>query len=265
MQTTLFSLLTATVILAMTMKALASPSDNEPISVEAMEARIAKHSQQIKAEPQNAQHYIVRGNDYFLASEFDKAVEDYTTALKLDDALDRAYYGRGLAQARAGRIKEGIADLSVYITRNPDDSRAYTKRGIRYMWLDEQENARKDLEMAIKLDPANAEAHDDLGVIYASRGENAKAADHFLTTLELDPTYQKAYHNMAMISYLTKQDELALGFIESALRLLPESRDSLLLKSKILEEMGQSEEAEALREEAEFLPEGNWSKHIPLR
>ena len=50
---------------------------------------------------------------------------------------------------------------------------------------------------------------------------------------------------MAMISYLTNKDELALGLVNSALRLSPESRDSLLLKSKILDAMGQVEEARA--------------------
>ncbi len=239
--------------------------DQKPATAEEAEALISKYTKLIEQEPDKAEHYVGRGTQYFFMRDTDKAIADYDRALKLDDAQDMAYYGRGLAQSRAGWIEEGIEDLSVYIKRHPDDSRAYTKRGVRYIWLGDQDSAKKDLEEAVRLDPFNAEAHDDLGVIYAYRGQYKEAADHFLTTLEIDPTYQKAYHNMAMISFLTDKDVLALGFVNSSLRLVPHDKDSLMLKSKILEAMGKEDEARALREEAEFLPEGNWSEHVPLR
>lgn len=239
--------------------------DERPATAEAAEALIGKYTKLIEQEPDNAEHYVKRGTQYFFIRDTDKAIADYDAALKLDDTRDMAYYGRGLAQSRAGWIEEGIEDLSVYLKRHPDDAYAYTKRGVRYIWLGDQDSAQKDLEKAVRLDPFNAEAHDDLGVIYAYRGQYKEAADHFLTTLELDPTYQKAYHNMAMISFLTDKDVLALGFVNSSLRLVPHDKDSLMLKSKILEAMGKAEEARALREEAEFLPEGNWSEHVPLR
>ncbi len=111
--------------------------------------------------------YILRGDIYFLIHEFDSAEEDYTEAISLNDKLDAAYYGRGMARGRQGFIKEGIADLTVYIKRNPDSSMAYTKRGVRYIWLGDKENAFKDLSKAVELDSENAEAHDDLGVVLA--------------------------------------------------------------------------------------------------
>ena len=118
---------------------------------------------------------------------------------------------------------------------------------------------------AIALDPRNAEAHDDLGVIHARRGDHAQAIRHFSTTIKLDPSYQKAYHNLAMVYYLAGQDARALVVVDESLRLRPEDRNSLLLKGEILETLGRHPEARTVREEAEFLPDGNWSEQAPVQ
>lgn len=242
----------------------ASPMDLRLETLEQVDAYIGKRDELIAKNPQTAQYYLERADALFLKHSFDKAVDDYSIALKIDDRLDEAYLGRGMALARAGRLKESIADLDVYIDRNPTSSFAYTKRGVRHLWLGEEDRAKSDLEKAIQLDPANAEAHDDLGVIYGQRKQYYEAAEHFLTAIELDASYQKAYHNMALISYLAGKDALALAFVGDALSLLPTSRDSLLLKSHILAAMGRQAEADEIREEAEFLPQGNWSENVPL-
>lgn len=219
----------------------------------------------IEKSPNEAELYVSRGDIYFLIHEFDSAEEDYSKAISINDDLDAAYYGRGMTLGRQGFVKEGIADLSVFIERNPDSSLAYTKRGVRYIWLGEKENAFKDLSRAIELDPDNAEAHDDLGVVLAQKGDFGKAIEHFKTTIRLDPTYQKCYHNLAMAYFITENDNSALISVNNSLKLAPNNRDSILLKSKILEAMGMHEEAMLLKEDAEFLPQSdNWTEYTPV-
>jgi len=219
----------------------------------------------IEKSPDEAELYVLRGDIYFLIHEFDSAEEDYSIAISINDDLDAAYYGRGMTRGRQGFIKEGIADLGVFIERNPDSSLAYTKRGVRYIWLGDKENAFKDLSKAIELDPYNAEAHDDFGVVLAQKGEFGKAIEHFKATVRLDPTYQKGYHNLAMAFFITENDSSALISVNNSLKLAPDSRDSMLLKGKILEAMGMFEEALQLKEDAEFLPQsGDWTEHAPI-
>jgi len=213
---------------------------------------------------ETAKHYVLRGDAYFLIGKFDKSVADYTTALELDDQQNEAYLGKGLSLARSGLIKESITELDIYIDRNPNSSLAYTKRGVRHLWLTKHDAAQKDFEKALDIDPSNAEAHDDLGVIFSRKKMYFEAADHFLSAIEYDPTYQKAYHNLALISYLTGKDQLALGFVNSAVNLSPNSKSTLLLKSQILLILGYEKDAKELKEYAEFLPEGNWSENIPI-
>ena len=148
--------------------------------------------------------------------------------------------------------------------RHPTSSRAYTKRGVRYLWVHNDAKAEQDFKHAIKLNADNAEAHDDLGVIIARRGEYKQALQHFNAAVSIDPTYFKAYHNLAMVYFLQGQDSMALSAVEHSLALVPEQRNSLLLKANILHALGREDEAAKLKDEAEFLPEGNWSEHITV-
>lgn len=258
--------ITTIVLFVLSMRPLlASPFDLKITDPEKLKAYTEIRDQQIKSEPTNPIPYIERGDARFLAHDFDGAVDDYTAALKLDDSLNDAYLGRGVSLARAGWVQDGIEDLDVYIKRVPNSSLAYTKRGIRHLWLGDEAKAKSDFENALRIDPLNAEAHDDIGVIFAKRQQYYQAADHFMSALEIDPTYQKAYYNMALISYITEKDKLALMFIEKALKLSSGSRDALVLKAKILRALGRTKDAELIQDEADFLPEANWSERVPLQ
>lgn len=255
-------------LLCMVLGVLCAPvaaQTSPPLSAAQLEDRVIEQTRLLQNMPKSAVNYLERADAYFLLHDFDKAIDDYTTALRLNPREDRAWYGRGLALARNGHIQQGINDLTVFLQHKPDSSPGYTKRGVRYLWLGDKSHAQQDLEKAVELDYDNAEAHDDLGVVLAQQGLYAQAADHFLTALELDASYQKAYHNMATISYLTDKPQLALDFINAALELRPDAQESVILKGKILKALGRADEAQTLADEAEFLPPGNWSEHVPLQ
>lgn len=242
-----------------------TPNDGGSDDREAAEHRIELLTGLIAITPDKPQWYVQRGELYFQLQEFDLAIDDFSKAIALDDDQDDARFGRGMALGRAGRIAEGIADLDVYIQRHPDSSRAHTKRGVRYIWLGDLERAERDLSRAVELDPANAEAHDDLGVIHAQQQRYDRAASHFQAAIDRDPSYQKAHHNLAMVQHLTGQNDAALVRIGQALQLAPQSRNSLLLKAAILDALGRKDEARAISEHAEFLPEGNWSERFSVQ
>lgn len=236
-----------------------------PDSADELARQIADYSRRLKQNPKDVALLIRRGDVYFKMHEFELAIADYSDAIELDGHADQAYFGRGMALARYGQIREGIKDLDVYIKRHPDNSRAYTKRGVRYLWIHDYRRAKKDLERAIQLNPENAEAHDDLGVIHARNKDYIGALKHFNAAVKYDHTYFKAFHNQAMVYYITGQEILALAAVEQALALMPDQRNSLLLKANILHELGRDEEAAKIKDDAEFLPKGNWSERITVQ
>ena len=224
--------------------------------------RINDLTNRIQSQINRAPLYTKRAEEYFNLGELDKAEADLTKAIKLDTQHSQAWFWRGMVRGRLGKFADGIADLSVFIKRYPNSSLAYTKRGVRYIWNGELENATQDLLRAIELNPANAEAHDDLGVLLAQRQNLEEAIRHFKTTLRLEPGYQKAHHNLATALYLKGQSQAALYSVDHSLQLSPNDRSSLMLKSEILTNLGRITEAMAIREKAEFLPEGNWSERF---
>lgn len=223
-------------------------------------AALEQYNRLIEAAPGVAVFYTQRGDAYYALNDLYAAMENYTAAIKLDDRQDQAFFGRGMALGRLGLVDEGIADLDVFIQRHPNSSVAYTKRGVRNIWRNNLAEAERDLTRAIELDPDNAEAHDDLGVVHAKHNRLGLAARHFSTAIRLDPDYQKAYHNLAICFYVRGQPREALEIVDAGLLLDPDSRDSLLLKSTVLQALGRTDEAKGIAERAEFLPESNWSE-----
>jgi len=224
--------------------------------------RIQALSSEISKKLNRAPLYTQRAEEYFNLGDLDKAEQDLSKAIELDPSHSQAWFWRGMVRGRLGKITEGIADLSVFIERHPNSSLAHTKRGVRYIWNGQLGKAEQDLQRAVELNPANAEAHDDLGVLLAQQQKLDKAVGHFQTTIRLDPSYQKGHHNLATALYLQGQAQAALHSVNISLQLSPNDRSSLMLKSEILSGLGRNTEALAIREQAEFLPEGNWSERF---
>jgi len=224
--------------------------------------RIRKLSSEIETQLNRAPLYTKRAEEYFHLGDFEKAENDLNLAIESDSKHSQAWFWRGMVRGRQGKLDEAIADLSVFIKRHPSSSLAYTKRGVRYIWKGELKKAEQDLQRAVELNPANAEAHDDLGVLLAQRQKLKEAASHFATTIRLDPSYQKAHHNLATALFLQGQSQAALYSVEHSLQLAPNDRNSLMLKSEILSRLGRNTESALIREQAEFLPEGNWSERF---
>ncbi len=69
-------------------------------------------SDAISLAPQNAYLYYNRGNLYAQRGDYQRAIDDYSTALKLNRDLAEAWFNRGLVKIYAKHTNEGIEDLS---------------------------------------------------------------------------------------------------------------------------------------------------------
>jgi tetratricopeptide (TPR) repeat protein len=230
-----------------------------------LEDEIYSLTQKIDSSPDNIKLLMQRAKLLFENNQHQQAVDVYSLVIKYTPKNHHAFFGRGMALGRLGEVQKGIDDISVFIQHNPKSSLAFTKRGVRYLWLGNLKKAANDFKKAIAINPKNAEAHDDLGVIMAQQGRPKEAIDHFLKTIKYDPSYQKAYHNLSLTYFIYDNNQAALIFVNKALALSPESKDTVLLKSEILKSLGQLSKAEQLREDAMFLPDGNWSESMPIQ
>ena len=67
----------------------------------------------IKLAPQNAYIYFDRGNMFAEGKNYERAIADYSRALRIDSRLAEAYYNRAIVYYRTGKLQEALKDLSI--------------------------------------------------------------------------------------------------------------------------------------------------------
>ena len=235
-----------------------------PLSRDEIERAIASAESRLRRDTTDTVAYVERGNARFVLREFEQAEADFTAALNIRPEYAEALFGRGMTRGRMGALDAAIADLSAFLALEPQSSIGYTKRGVRHIWNGDLKRAEADLRRALELDATNAEAHDDLGVVLAQRQDYNQALRHFDAAIHHEPTYQKAYHNAALVLQIMGDSERALQRVNQSLQLNPEDRNALVLKAEALRSLGRAQEARAVVQDAEFLPEANWTERLEL-
>ncbi|HUI44703.1 MAG TPA: tetratricopeptide repeat protein [Nitrospirota bacterium] len=129
--------------------------------------------------------YNNRGMAYDKMGLFDKAIEDFDTAIALAPYDSEAYTNRGMVLGKTGRFDKAIEDLEKAIALNPSPLEAYITRntlGVVYAEAGQVDRAFEQFNKAILMDQDHAMAYNNRGLLYVMTGDQARA--------ELD--YQKA-------------------------------------------------------------------------
>jgi tetratricopeptide (TPR) repeat protein len=81
----------------------------------------------------------------------EKAIEDYSEAIRLDASMFDAFNNRGSAHYEAGNLLAAVADYTSAITANPDYAAAYFNRSLVYQELGDTVHAAEDYSRAKQL------------------------------------------------------------------------------------------------------------------
>ena len=86
-----------------------------------------------------------------------------------------AFTNRGLAYKRNGQWDRAIADYSEAIRLKSDDAEVFNNRGNAYFHKGQLDRAIKDYDDAIRFKPDNARVFADRGLAYEKKGEPSQA------------------------------------------------------------------------------------------
>jgi tetratricopeptide (TPR) repeat protein len=151
--------------------------------------------------PVSAADWDARACEKYEHEEYDKAIEDWDQATRLDDSNPIYFWRRSRGCRKVGRIQQAVDDATHALDlASPKDARrrmfCLDTRAKALIKLGKYEDAAKDFDEAIKL----AEGKSDLAPIYMDRGEMhlelaepKLALKDFSEAIKLVPTWGRAY------------------------------------------------------------------------
>ena len=166
---------------------------------EEYEKSIEHFTQAIKLEPSFFEAYHNRGVIYGQTGGYDRAIEDLNEAIRLHPGLAEAYYNRGITYQGKDEINFAIEDFNKAIALNPNYAEAYNNRGTVYKQTGDYDRAIEDYTKAIELNPDLDEAYHNRGVAYGQRGNYERAIEDFNTVIDLNPNSAVTYYDRGVI------------------------------------------------------------------
>ncbi|PPD10201.1 MAG: hypothetical protein CTY36_00890 [Methylocystis sp.] len=149
--------------------------------------------------------YVNRGDAYFVRSEFDRAVADYSRALRLDKKFAPAYSGRGRAYRGKGDPDKALADFDAAVRLDSKSSQLRIDRGAIHEAKGNFDRAIADYDKAIERAPFSAPAHNARGRAFLAKHAFDDPVANFSKAIELNPHFAEAFLNRAK-AYRGKQD-----------------------------------------------------------
>ena len=128
--------------------------------------------------------------------DYAQAVKYFTQVIATKPDF-RSYFGRATAYRELEQMEKAIADYSQAIRLKADSPVSYHDRALCEMRLGLDQRAADDYDQALRIDPERPRSWNGRGLIYLKRGGYKKAKDYFTRAIELNKNFYEAYQNRA--------------------------------------------------------------------
>ncbi len=184
-----------------------------------LDRAIADYSEAIRLDPKYAEAYYGRGLTYRNKDDVERA--DYSEAIRLEPQVAAAYFNRGKLFHLQGNSGRALADFDEAIRLDPKFVFAYTNRGYVYLARGNNHRAIADFSEAIRLEPKLVSTYIDRGNAYRARGDNDRAIADFGEAIRLAPKFADAYYNRGLAYLYGGTLDKALADVSEASNLDP--------------------------------------------
>ncbi|WP_194765747.1 tetratricopeptide repeat protein [Tamlana sp. I1] len=142
------------------------------------EKAIIDFNKVIKAVPSQPKTYILRASAYKALENYQKALEDYSTAILIEASSDN-YFSRGEFFMEIKQYQNANIDLTNAIILNKNNAFAYFYRGVSNLLLSKYKDAVSDFSTVLNFDSNDFDANLGLAMAYNKLNDTAKAKQHF--------------------------------------------------------------------------------------
>jgi tetratricopeptide (TPR) repeat protein len=240
--------------------------------------------------PQTAVEYFDRGKAFVRKADSNRAVADFTEAIRLDPNLAVAFYGRGGILYDKGNASGGLSDVlealrldpkfggSYYFADGDNDQKiagllaianesiaedetfagAFDLRSTISYYRGEYDAAIRDASEAFRLDSSDLSALNNRAIARLKKGDVDGAIEDLDEAILLNPKAAALFRNRGN-AYLQKSDlEHALSDLNEAIRLDPKHQPAFAYRGQVYEKMGQRDPAISDYQTALFLDESKY-------
>jgi tetratricopeptide (TPR) repeat protein len=167
-----------------------------------------------------AEAFNNRGVAYRLKGEYDRAIQDYNQAIKLDAKFALAFNNRGVAYDKKGEYDRAVQDYEQAIKLKPSPE-AHFNRGNAYLGKSQYDHAIDEYNRALKLKADFAPALDNRCWARAVVGILKQALADCNEALRLMPHNTATLHSRAFVFLKMTQLDAAVSDYDAALRANP--------------------------------------------
>lgn len=140
-----------------------------------------------KTSPLIAQNHVNLGALYAQQNNWEKAIEEFKTAIKIEPKYERAYHNLATAYYVLKKYDLAVENYQKALSLDPNISESYQNLAVIYLNSGKLDLAKENTEKAININPDKKNSYALLGTIYQRLGEKQKAKEQFEKALELDP------------------------------------------------------------------------------
>ena len=153
----------------------------------------------INKHPEASVAYINRGNAWQEKGDYNRAIADYSMAVKAEPNAADAYLNRGLAYYKLESTTLALQDFNQAILLGANDAEAYNSRGLLRASIGQLDMALSDFVQATENDPLYVDAWINQGLMYANVKNYDPALEALSRAIDLDGTSAKAYYWRGMV------------------------------------------------------------------
>ena len=207
-------------------------------SVKILDAKIHKH-------PKDAALLYERAQAYMQLRRVNDAIADLSRAVKLDDGKIEYHLLLADAYFANGDVENSYTALRNALDIDDDNDEAILKMGEIAYYSRDYDRSMEYLGRVTAKDPNNRTALFMKAFIYKETGDTLNAVTLLRKVCDLYPQYDPAFEELGIL-YATRHDPLAIEYLNTALRINPQSTSALYALAMFQQETNHPEEAEEL-------------------
>lgn len=167
--------------------------------------------------------YINRGNEFLAKNDFERALEQYESAIKENPGNIKAYIGKSRVLDIMDRDKEALEICEKAFELGGEEPELYDLKGSILVDLGEGEDALLSIDKAISLSPSNGSYYSNKAYVLNKLGRYDEAIQCCDKAIELNPDMDMAYNNKAFSKDCIGELKEALELYDKSIEINPYS------------------------------------------